>query len=142
MAELGALAASNRTAAGGLASVSSVIPEPDSDRAIEFIDIHYANESASYASTMGIVEGLPIELVGFVTHPDEAAGGSFALTRFYVSCCAADAIPYSVIVDSGSDFPDDTWLKVSGNIREAGGRFLVSASRTDRIAAPSDPYLY
>jgi putative membrane protein len=141
-AELGSLAASRKSTGGGLASVSSVIPEPDANREIQFIDLHYANESSSYANAMGIVEGMPIELTGFVTHPPESPEDGFALTRFYVSCCAADAIPYSVMVIEESDFSDDTWLNIAGNIQLVGDQFAVVASRVERIDAPKDPYLY
>lgn len=47
-----------------------------------------------------------------------------ALTRFATFCCAADAVPYSVTVDSeGTDFPDDTWLTVTGTLMNESGEF-------------------
>jgi uncharacterized repeat protein (TIGR03943 family) len=141
-ADLGALAASRRNAATGVASVSAIIPEPDTEREVQFLDIHYANQSEQYAGAMGIVEGLDVELTGFVTHPSELEGGTFALTRFYVSCCAADAIPYSVMVAGEPDYPDDTWLNVSGSLMRAGGRFVLSPESVERVEKPKDPYLY
>ncbi|HEV7686041.1 MAG TPA: TIGR03943 family protein, partial [Acidimicrobiia bacterium] len=42
------------------------------------------------------VRGAPVRLVGFVT-PD-ARGGGFLLTRFVVTCCAADARPLRVAI--------------------------------------------
>jgi uncharacterized repeat protein (TIGR03943 family) len=141
-ADLGALAASRRNAATGIASASAIIPEPDTEREVQFLDIHYANQAESYAAAMGIVEGLEIELTGFVTHPSGLDVGAFALTRFYVSCCAADAIPYSVTVAGESDYPDDTWLHVSGSLTRVGGRFVLSPEAVERVAKPKDPYLY
>ena len=141
-ADLGALAASRRSVAGGIASVSAVIPEPDAEREVQFLDIHYANQSQQYAGAMGIVEGLELELTGFVTHPSGLEDGPFALTRFYVSCCAADAIPYSVTVGVSSDYPDDTWLHVSGFLTQVDGRYLLSPESIERVNKPKDQYLY
>lgn len=141
-ADLGALAASRRNAATGIASVSTIIPEPDSEREVQFLDIHYANQSESYAAAMGIVDGLELELTGFVTHPSGLERGTFALTRFYVSCCAADAIPYSVVVGGEADYPDDTWLKISGSVTDRDGRFVLTPSSIKGVGKPKDPYLY
>ncbi|HZA40182.1 MAG TPA: TIGR03943 family protein [Actinomycetota bacterium] len=141
-ADLGALAASRRNAASGIASVSSIIPEPDAEREVQFLDIHYANQSESYAAAMGIAEGLELELIGFVTHPSGLDDGTFALTRFYVSCCAADAIPYSVAVSTDTDYPDDTWLRVSGSLTQIGGRWVLSPETVERVKKPKDQYLY
>jgi putative membrane protein len=141
-ADLGALAASRRNAATGIASVSAIIPEPDAEREVQFLDVHYANQSDSYAAAMGIAEGLEIQLTGFVTHPADLEAGNFALTRFYVSCCAADAIPYSVMVGGESDYPDDTWLKISGSLTQANGRFVLAPADVERVEKPKDPYLY
>jgi len=141
-ADLGALAASRRNVAGGIASVSAVIPEPDAEREVQFLDIHYANQSQQYAAAMGIVEGLELKLTGFVTHPSGLEGGPFALTRFYVSCCAADAIPYSVTVGGTSDYPDDTWLNVSGFLTQIDGRFVLSPKSIEKVSKPKDPYLF
>ena len=141
-ADLGALAASRRNAATGIASVSSIVPDPDTERAVQFLDIHYANQSESYAGAMGIVDGLEIALTGFVTHPSGLDDGTFALTRFYVSCCAADAIPYSVTIGGQTDFPDDQWLRVTGSLVNEAGRFVLLPSRIARVAEPKNPYLY
>jgi putative membrane protein len=141
-ADLGALAASRRNAATGIASVSAIIPEPDAEREVQFLDVHYANQSESYAAAMNIAEGLEIELTGFVTHPPDQENGTFALTRFYVSCCAADAIPYSVMVGGESDYPDDTWLKITGSLTQVGGRLVLSPEAVERVNKPKDPYLY
>jgi putative membrane protein len=141
-ADLGALAASRRSAATGIASVSSIVPEPDTEREVQFIDIHYANQSESYAGAMGIVEGLEIELTGFATHPSGPDNGTFALTRFYVSCCAADAIPYSVTIGGEADYPDDQWLRVTGSLVKEDGRFLLEPAKIARVVEPKNPYLY
>ena len=107
-ADLGSLAAS-RKATGGISA-----PRPDTGSArVEdpsFIDIRYAEQSDRYARVTGVDDGRQVELVGFVTKEPEATGDTFELTRFYISCCAADAIPHSVTVDPGSysgDLPEN-----------------------------------
>ena len=57
----------------------------------------------------------PLRLVGFV-RSDPTGAGEFLLTRFMVSCCAADAVAVSVRV-TGADAPlppDETWVEVEG----------------------------
>jgi uncharacterized repeat protein (TIGR03943 family) len=137
--ELGALAAGKKSTGGGLAGVSSIVPPDPSGREVSFLEIHYANESQEFADAMGIVDGYDISLAGFVSR---AEAGTFELTRFYVSCCAADAIPYSVSVVEGPDLPIDSWVQVSGHLEERESRFVLVAEDLERIGEPKDPYLY
>jgi uncharacterized repeat protein (TIGR03943 family) len=138
--ELGSLAASKKSGTTGLASAIAFAPPVDGGRDVSFIDVHYAGLSEEYALSAGIVDGRPLTLTGFVTHDDNAS--SFRLTRFYVSCCAADAIPYSVTIDAaGRDFPDDTWMRVEGTLRPSETGFILEAERIEELESPKDPYL-
>jgi len=59
------------------------------------------------------LDGVEVELTGIVVNdPALPAGADFALTRFLVSCCAADAIPLQVAVRGAGAYPDDTWVRV------------------------------
>jgi uncharacterized repeat protein (TIGR03943 family) len=140
--QLGAQAASRK--AVGVGALSSLVPLPEPGEEIGLQEIHYASLSPDYADSLGIVEGLDAELVGFVTHPDDATGGDFGLTRFYISCCAADAVPYTVVVrpSAGETFPDDTWLKVEGTLIRAGDSFVLEPTDIEPVEEPSAPYLY
>ncbi|MDQ4065229.1 MAG: TIGR03943 family protein [Actinomycetota bacterium] len=140
--DLGALAASRKTT--GLATLSSSAPRPAPQRGgpLDFAEIHYASESTEYATAIGATDGAKVELVGFVTHPKRAPEGTFALTRFYISCCAADAIPYSVYVVSTEDHPDDTWLKVTGRLAHLDGDLVVEPDTIAAVDKPRAPYLY
>lgn len=143
-AELGALAASRKTAGAGAASVGAIAPPvPTGDEAISFAEINYASESPEYAGEAGIAEGMEVELTGFVTHPDGLPEGTLGLTRFHVSCCAADAVPYTVplVADPGSR-PDDVWLRVAGNLALRDGTYVLDPREVTVVDAPSDPYLY
>lgn len=142
-AELGALAVSRKaTGTGATAGIISP-PAPHAGRPPSFIDVHFANESDEYAATLGIVEGTELSLVGFVSEVDEQSG-IFELTRFYVSCCAADAIPYSVTVlpVDPMDYALNTWLRVSGVLEGGGGEYRLSADSVQTASQPENPYLY
>jgi putative membrane protein len=142
---LGALAASRKsTSEGTLALGSLAAPAPERGGRISFVEIHFAGESEQYAQGAGITDGTKVSLLGFVTHGDAEPEGDFELTRFYVSCCAADALPYSVAVDPGDapDPGDDVWLRVSGSLVRRDDRYVLVAERMRRRAEPKDPYLY
>lgn len=140
-AQLGAQAASRKASTGGFAA-AALIPLPDPGGEISFREIDYSSESDEYAASAGVVDGLSVELTGFVTHPEEGQA-TFSLTRFYVSCCAADAIPYSVPVEATrGDRPNDSWATVAGRLRRTDSGFILDATRVEPAAPPRDPYLY
>lgn len=139
--DLGALAAGRKSS--GIGSLTSSLPKPPANPGdIGFSEIFYASESSEYATAVGIVDGTRVDLTGFVTHPKRGPAGTFSLTRFYVSCCAADAIPYSVAIDSGDNRPDDTWLRVKGTLRESDGDFMIEPASIVEVQSPKNPYLY
>ena len=139
--ELGSLAAAKKAPGTGLASALAFAPPAPGERALSQIDVHYASQAEDYAREAGIVDGMPLELTGFVTHGDGPAA-DFRLTRFYISCCAADAVPYSVSVDAaGRDFPDDTWLRVAGTLVVADAGLVLESELIEEIESPRDPYL-
>ena len=143
-AELGALAAS-RKATGGSAAGYMAPPPVDSGEDPSFIDVHYANESPEYGAKRGVVDGRAMELTGFVARAPGSPGATFELARFYVSCCAADAIPYSLVVDPAAEdvaYPTNTWLKVSGTLRQGAEGFTLEADEIQEVDEPQDPYLY
>ena len=143
-AQLGALAASRKTAGAGAAAVGAIAPPaPEAGEALSFATIHYASESETYAAEAGVAEGMEVELTGFVTHPPGLPGGTLGLTRFQVSCCAADAVPFTVpvVIDPASR-SDDTWLRVSGHLASRDGTFVIEPDEVTVVNAPADPYLY
>lgn len=135
--ELGSLAAARKGGTTGLASAVAFAPPSAGGREVSFIDVHYAGLSAEYAANASIEEGRPLELTGFVTHD----GGTLRLTRFYISCCAADAIPYSVTLQANADFPDDTWLRVAGELVRTSDGFALQVTELEEVEPPEDPYL-
>ncbi|MGH2752520.1 MAG: TIGR03943 family putative permease subunit [Actinomycetota bacterium] len=140
-AELGALAASRKATGAGATSGLLAPPAPEAGRPPNFIDVHFANSSDEYAATLGIGEGTELNLTGFVSG---AGAGELTLTRFYVSCCAADAIPYSVTVvgEATTGYPDNTWLRVSGVLQDDGTELKLAPDSIEEVKRPDSPYLY
>ena len=140
-AELGAQAVSRKATTAGATSALLTPPESDAGRPPNFIDVHYANESTAYAASLGIEDGTTLDLTGFVSATN--GPNEFALTRFYVSCCAADAIPYSVnVLAEGAEYPDNTWLRVNGVLRSEGEEFKLVAGTVEEVEQPDNPYLF
>jgi uncharacterized repeat protein (TIGR03943 family) len=140
-AGLGALAAARKTSGGGIGAIN--VPQPPARSGeIGFSEIYYGSQSSEYAQAVGIVDGTTVDLTGFVTHPKNGPSGTFSLTRFYISCCAADAVPYSVIVHWSDDPPDDLWLRIGGTLAATEDGFAVTAERVTEVSEPKNPYLY
>jgi uncharacterized repeat protein (TIGR03943 family) len=139
-AELGALAVSRKVTGAGATSSLVAPPAPDAGRPPNFIDVHYANDSDEYATALGIGEGTALNLTGFVSATN--GPNEFTLTRFYVSCCAADAVPYSVrVLGPGGDYPDNTWLRVDGVLESDGDQLKLAAGAIEEVDEPDSPYL-
>jgi uncharacterized repeat protein (TIGR03943 family) len=87
-----------------------------------------------------------VDLTGFVSDGEGGPEGTFALSRFYVSCCAADAIPYTAAVDPEEAgvgaYDRDTWLHVEGVLERRGDDIVVVAEAIEPADEPDDPYLY
>lgn len=140
--DLGSLAASRKASFGGGGGPALIVPSAQHDGEVAFIDFHYGNESEEYALKAGVVEDEIVHLTGFVT---DVAPDRIRLSRFYVSCCAADAVPYSADVLRSArmgGYLEDDWLRVRGRIvKDDGGRFVVEPTMVEPVRQPDDPYL-
>jgi uncharacterized repeat protein (TIGR03943 family) len=99
----------------------------------------------------GPLVGTTVRMVGFVSTDDEVAG--YRLSRFSVSCCAADASVRQVVVAGGSPrFEDDTWVEVTARFEGAihdpdgdGGATgipMVQLVTEREVERPASPYEY
>jgi uncharacterized repeat protein (TIGR03943 family) len=93
--------------------------------------------------------GVRIRLVGFVT-PEHGGRDGYLLTRFAISCCAADATALRVAIrgDPVVRAPD-TWLEVEGHWQQhtsdhsnqpASDTAVLLAESVRTIKQPSKPY--
>jgi uncharacterized repeat protein (TIGR03943 family) len=144
--ELGAQAASKKRASNAMLVAQLPAPRPtaargDTTRA-SFVDVAVAALSPKEGATLGLRDGARVRVHGLVIH-DSDVSGTFGLARFFVSCCAADAVPVVVPVDPGrlARPPQDRWLVVSGALRRRGERLVVAAAQLDETRAPSSPYV-
>lgn len=91
--------------------------------------------------------GQKAKVTGFAIHPPETGDNLILLSRFVITCCAADAYPIALPVKlegSRQDYPPDTWLEVEGKMiteNIAGTRRLtIAANNIKKIPRPQNPY--
>lgn len=96
-------------------------------------------------------EGDAVQLEGFVFYPEGWPEGYLMVSRFVLTCCAADAYPVGLplVLPEGSnaaDYPADSWLSVTGNMmtETLDGRRQVAIAPTEilQIEEPKNPYEY
>lgn len=89
--------------------------------------------------------GKPLSVTGFVVHK-EGSSNEFLLTRFAISCCAADAYPVQVRVEGldGSGYSNDTWVVIEGEWRDVPlgpkEQPVLTASSITQVDAPAEQY--
>lgn len=111
---------------------------------------------AIFSETFGAIdiykhqfEGKEVAVAGFL-YPTEAgsANNTFAVSRFLVQCCTADAAPFGIMVDPGKkiSLPADTWIKVRGKlhiVHYKGQEIMqITAESITPISQPATPYIY
>lgn len=97
------------------------------------------------SSDPGFFAGKPVDVVGFVTpHPDDPE--QFFVSRFAISCCAIDAMPFGapVLVPGwAEDFAADSWVRVTGEfVPAAGGGMVLEPGEVAAVDEPAEPYLF
>ncbi|MGQ8871995.1 TIGR03943 family putative permease subunit [Paenibacillus sp. TSA_86.1] len=109
-----------------------------------------------FSETLGTIDmfqrqftGKEIMLTGFVYRDDSMEHQShFALGRFLVMCCPADAAPFGVMIHlpKAKQFEKDSWVQVRGIIGSAqvdGKDTLeIRATTVIPINQPASPYIY
>lgn len=92
--------------------------------------------------------GQEASVVGFVYFSDELDADQFFVSRFVVSCCAADgfAIAMPVRWEKSNSLEQDAWVVVKGKIESIdlnGTRTpMIVAEAVDPTDIPAQPYLY
>ena len=113
----------------------------------EVLDLLYA---AQDTTLRGDFEGKTVELIGQLM-PDKSAGAGgqrFKAVRMFMTCCAADARPVATLVEVETlpDFPEMTWIKITGTATfptENGRRTAVlKATKIEKSGPPEETMLY
>ncbi|MBE9177235.1 TIGR03943 family protein [Oculatella sp. LEGE 06141] len=93
--------------------------------------------------------GQPARVEGFVIQSPELPDGYFMISRFIITCCAADAYPAGLPVKLAEEQPlpnSDTWLRVEGSMTTESyndsRHLVIQASSLTTIPEPKNPYDY
>jgi uncharacterized repeat protein (TIGR03943 family) len=146
---LGAAAMSNReVSAGSVTSVtapksSQVITRPAGEKNVLdwIIDFHLQQDPAAFTDQQA-------KVIGFVYRDDRFKTDEFMVSRFVISCCAADAAPLGLVVrwPKTTALNSDQWVEVSGHFQP--GQFdgektpILVADKVAPTQVPDQPYLY
>lgn len=140
-ASLGSFAADRRSslASGGFAGDPSDIASGE----VTLVDVASALRSGAGMQELTRRAGAEVSFVGFVTRDQGMPADEFLLTRFLVSCCAADALSIQVRVVGAPPgrFDADAWVRAEGRLYPLGGEVIVDAARVEGVPRPSRPYL-
>lgn len=146
---LGAAAMTNRdTSIVSLTSATApdserVLAKPKAERNI--LDWLLEFRSVSDRSTLA---GEAVKVTGFVYRDERFGQEQFMVSRFVLSCCAADAAPLGMVVhwSESGQLEADQWVEVTGTLEpgEFGGEPMpfIRAATVTPTEIPSQPYLY
>jgi hypothetical protein len=94
-----------------------------------------------YATETTMTDLFPGERLTF-TGALTRKGSASAIVRYAITCCRADASPVAVRLERPPPYPTGTWLRVGGRVESFAGDLRLVAERADRVAAPTDPFIY
>lgn len=93
--------------------------------------------------------GQKVKVQGFVIHPPELPPEYLLLSRFVITCCAADAYPVGLpvkLTQNRQAYPQDTWLEVEGQMitqdLQNKRQLTIQATNLKPIQEPKNPYEY
>jgi uncharacterized repeat protein (TIGR03943 family) len=94
-------------------------------------------------------KGQKVKVTGFVVHAKDLPDNIFLITRFVITCCAADVYPVSLPVKVGqsrANYPPDKWFTVEGQMvtEELLGKrqLVIQAANLTAVPEPKNPYDY
>jgi uncharacterized repeat protein (TIGR03943 family) len=134
---LGAQAVDQKRSAEGKAALARLPARDD----LRLYELAAARTNEEWAIERGIVDGVPVRFDGFVSRTGK--DGTITLSRFLATCCAADAMPYSLPVKASADvrFETNDWVEVRGAVKTGGRlKLYVVADSIDAIERPVNPY--
>jgi uncharacterized repeat protein (TIGR03943 family) len=138
---LGAYAASRRSSFVGAGFETSAQDLATGD--LTLIDLAGATRTRAGMQALSERAGSEVTLIGFVVKDRGMPVDEFLLTRFIVSCCAADALSVQVRVVGAppARFEEDDWVEVTGSMYPLGQDIVVQASDVVGVERPAHPYI-
>jgi putative membrane protein len=136
---LGAALASSQSLGRGFVSSAADLASGQ----VTLASVAAAQWSPEAKSTLRERAGSRVSFEGFVALREGMPADEFMLTRFIVSCCAADALSVQarVVGAPPGKFNQDQWVRVTGTIYSVGDEVVVDASKIAPIPRPENPYL-
>ena len=93
--------------------------------------------------------GQAVSIQGFSVHSDTLPNDYLTLTRFVITCCAADVYPIGLPVkldQTRQKYPPDQWFEIKGKMitetLEEKRTLVVAAESITPIPEPKNPYEY
>jgi uncharacterized repeat protein (TIGR03943 family) len=93
--------------------------------------------------------GQPAKVQGFIVHPPNLPSQYMLVSRFVITCCAADAYPVGLpvkIKGNPEAYPADSWQEVEGRMitenLDGKRQLVIEASSLKKIPKPANPYYY
>ncbi|MDQ3619437.1 MAG: TIGR03943 family protein [Actinomycetota bacterium] len=140
-ASLGSFAADRRSslASAGFSGDAGDISSGE----VSLVDVASALRSGEGMQQLTTRAGAEVGFVGFVTRDPGMPADEFLLTRFLVSCCAADALSVQVRIVGAPPgrFEADQWVRAEGRLYPLGGEVIVDATDVVGVPRPARPYL-
>jgi uncharacterized repeat protein (TIGR03943 family) len=96
----------------------------------------------------GKYQGRMVEVSGMVNRQSSFPTETFFVYRFFINCCAADALPVGVLVSfkQSEALESGKWVRVLGQIRtnRDNGKtlFYLAADRVDNMTKPKMEYIF
>ncbi|PSB05191.1 TIGR03943 family putative permease subunit [Merismopedia glauca] len=94
-------------------------------------------------------KGQKAKVQGFVVHPPDFPPEYIMLSRFVITCCAADVYPVGIPIklpQNRQAYPSDSWLEVQGKMLTATlnnkRQLTIEAASLTKIPEPKNPYDY
>jgi putative membrane protein len=92
--------------------------------------------------------GKKVKISGFVYRQDDMSEDQFAVSRFAMSCCSADAAPYGLFSEypNAEKYANDTWVEVVGTLGKTNFNdfeiMKLNIEQITTIDAPANTYVY
>ncbi|MBK9211168.1 MAG: TIGR03943 family protein [Anaerolineales bacterium] len=102
----------------------------------------------NFETDLAQFEGQKASVIGFVYFDESLGKNQFFVSRFVVSCCAADGFAIAMVGEwpQASTLTQDSWVLVKGTIKSITINDqtvpLILAESVQAVPAPEQPYLF
>jgi putative membrane protein len=110
-------------------------------------DAHYLETLTTFGLFPAVFIGRTVEISGFVYRDESMDRHQFGVSRFAISCCSADAIPFAIMATSkqADRLATDDWVRVRGTVGMTSYRgkdiVQISVNEAVKLNVPSEPYV-